>query len=122
MLAHADATVISGSEDGSIYIWDILEGTILETLQGHHGKIVSSIAWNSAPGKNEWASAGGDGMSFLEHLGACPRLQGQRCNMTDDIYRDCGCVGNETKLHKLNDMIGITLAPLNWMLHSTTTY
>ena len=112
MLAHADAMVISGSEDGSIYIWDILQGTILEIFQGRHGKVVSSIAWNSAPGKNEWASAGGDGMSFLlGPLEFCPHLHGRRCNMTDDTYRDCGCVGNETELHKLNIMIGINLAP-----------
>ncbi|MCJ1330756.1 hypothetical protein MMC10_007443 [Thelotrema lepadinum] len=60
-LAFADAAVISGSEDGCIILWDLLDGIVLEKLQAHGGKVVSAVSWNSALGKKEWASAGSDG-------------------------------------------------------------
>lgn len=58
-LGVADSVVISGSEDGCIYAWDLLEGKVLEKLEAHGGKVVSAVACNSA--KKEWASAGVDG-------------------------------------------------------------
>ena len=64
-LAFADAAVIGGSEDGCLYVWDLLDGTVLEKLRAHGGKIVSSVTWNSAVGKKEWASAGSDGKGRL---------------------------------------------------------
>ena len=71
-LALADAAVISGSEDGHIFVWDLLEGTIIEKLKAHESKVVSAVTWNAAPRRNEWASAGGDGKSiFLIQLGHC---------------------------------------------------
>ena len=58
-LALADSVVISGSEDGHIYAWDLLEGNILQKLKAHDGKVASAVACNSA--KKQWASAGVDG-------------------------------------------------------------
>lgn len=66
-LAFADSTVISGSEDGRIYAWDVLSGDVLERLDAdaaaHEGKVVSAVANSSA--KREWASAGIDGEFFF---------------------------------------------------------
>ena len=58
-LGLSDAVAVSGSEDGCIYAWDVLEGTVMEKLKAHGGKVVSAVAWNGR-GK-EWASAGVDG-------------------------------------------------------------
>ena len=74
-LALADAAVISGSEDGAIFIWNLLDGTVLERLQAHAGKVVSAVTWNSATGKREWASAGSDGKKK-------PRL----CHLVHDAF------------------------------------
>ncbi|KAI4143570.1 MAG: hypothetical protein LQ340_006957, partial [Diploschistes diacapsis] len=59
-LAQADAAVISGSEDGAIFIWDVLDGRVVEKLQAHGGNVVSAVSWNCALGRKEWASAGSD--------------------------------------------------------------
>ncbi|RHZ79087.1 hypothetical protein Glove_152g50 [Diversispora epigaea] len=45
-LSNNDAHVISGSEDGIIYIWDLLEGNVLKTLSAHSG-VVTCVAYNS---------------------------------------------------------------------------
>lgn len=76
-LAAADSLVISGSEDGSIYVWDLLEGHIVHKLRhtqrtltdgrsvqeakksSARKDVVSAVAWNQL--RKEWASAGGDG-------------------------------------------------------------
>ena len=59
-LGLADSVVVSGSEDGGLYAWDLLEGSVIQKLDGAHGgKVVSAIAWNGV--KKEWASAGADG-------------------------------------------------------------
>ena len=58
-LGFADAVVISGSEDGQLFAWDVLEGTVIERLHAHAGKVASAIACNGA--RKEWASAGVDG-------------------------------------------------------------
>lgn len=58
-LGMVDAAVISGSEDGKIYAWDLLEGNVIEELEGHNGKVASAVAWNGT--RKEWASAGVDG-------------------------------------------------------------
>lgn len=59
----ADAVVIGGSEDGVIYAWDLLDGHILEKVGAHNGKVASAVACNGT--KQEWASAGADGLSFI---------------------------------------------------------
>lgn len=59
VLGMADSVVISGSEDGKLYAWDLLEGKIIEKIDAHEGKVASAVACNGV--KKEWASAGTDG-------------------------------------------------------------
>ena len=67
-----DAVVVSGSEDGGIYAWDVLEGEVAERFKGgeggvHGGKVVSCVTWNKGAGVGAgrgggvWASGGADG-------------------------------------------------------------
>lgn len=75
-LAAADSLVISGSEDGNVYVWDLLEGHVLHRLKhtqqaltdgkasasaagAKRKEVVTAVAWNQL--RREWASAGGDG-------------------------------------------------------------
>ena len=58
-LAMQDSMIISGSEDGKIYTWDLLTGNIIASIDAHEGKVASAVTWNR--GKTEWASAGTDG-------------------------------------------------------------
>ncbi|KAL8755710.1 MAG: hypothetical protein Q9199_003453 [Rusavskia elegans] len=58
-LGLADSIVISGSEGGMIYVWDFLEGKLVETLTAHDGKVASAVSCCSP--RKEWASAGTDG-------------------------------------------------------------
>ncbi|KAL8858607.1 MAG: hypothetical protein Q9178_004901 [Gyalolechia marmorata] len=58
-LGLADSIVISGSEDGKMYIWDFLEGKVVESLAAHDGKVASAVSCCSP--RKEWASAGTDG-------------------------------------------------------------
>ena len=58
-LALSEAVVISGSENGQIFAWDLLEGAIVERVDAHDGKVASAVACNG--GRKEWASAGVDG-------------------------------------------------------------
>ncbi len=70
-----DSVVVGGSEDGRVFIWDLLEGTLLHILQHADNKVsgaekkgtkdvVSAVTFNGA--RKEWASAGGDGKA-IEH-------------------------------------------------------
>lgn len=61
-----DSVVVSGSEEGDIYVWDLLEGTVAHRLRHNKAStgntkkdVVSAIAF--CPARKEWASAGGDG-------------------------------------------------------------
>ena len=58
-LGMADSMVVSGSEDGKLYAWDLLEAKVIEHIEAHDGKVASAVAWNGT--KKEWASAGVDG-------------------------------------------------------------
>ena len=58
-LGMADSMVISGSEDGKLYAWDVLEGKVIETMEAHEGKVASAVACNGV--KKEYVSAGVDG-------------------------------------------------------------
>ena len=68
-MASNDSVVISGSEDGRIFAWDVLEGKVFHKLQQDDqakdqqpGKksVISAVC--ECPVRKEWASAGGDGM------------------------------------------------------------
>jgi len=36
-----ESTVISGSEDSVIYLWDLISGSVVNKLTGHAGAVVS---------------------------------------------------------------------------------
>ncbi|MCJ1438090.1 hypothetical protein MMC27_007477 [Xylographa pallens] len=50
--------IISGSEDGRIYIWHRENGTLIETLEGHPGGCANAVAWN--PADSCMFASGGD--------------------------------------------------------------
>ncbi|KAF2422203.1 WD domain protein [Tothia fuscella] len=67
-----DAVALSGSEDGNVYVWDLVDGDVLHVLR--HGEeigaqspsdkegkrdVVSVVAF--CEGRREWCSGGGDG-------------------------------------------------------------
>lgn len=67
-LAMEDAYAVSGGEDGSVFVWDVLSGELRERLwhkedatqdRGSKRDVVSAVAWN--PARKQWTSAGGDG-------------------------------------------------------------
>lgn len=67
-LAMADACAISGGEDGSIFVWDVLTGALMHKMSHKESNagianskkdVVSAVAWNQM--RKQWASAGGDG-------------------------------------------------------------
>lgn len=69
--ALGDAVVMSGSEDGRVWVWDVLSGECVgkfwhvedqgmgESKKRKKTNVVSAVAWNEA--RKQWASAGGDG-------------------------------------------------------------
>ncbi|KAI1313461.1 WD repeat-containing protein 83 [Mortierella claussenii] len=57
-LSNSDAHVISGSEDGRIFIWDLMEGNVVHKIEAH-SKIVSAIAYH--PTEDRMCSASVDG-------------------------------------------------------------
>lgn len=71
-LGMTDTVVISGSEDGHLFAWDLLEGTVIAKLDAHDGKVASAVAFNRA--SVEWASAGVNGQIPLLYLVACSPL------------------------------------------------
>lgn len=72
-LGMNDTYVVSGSEDGRIFVWDLVEGKVVKTLEaevdGEKAKgsvkrrVVSAVAVNDL--RREWVSAGADGMFSL---------------------------------------------------------
>ncbi|KAI4271332.1 MAG: hypothetical protein L6R35_006544 [Caloplaca aegaea] len=58
-LGPGDSMVISGSEDGKIYAWELFTGKVFETLSAHDAKVASAVTCNVL--RNEFASAGVDG-------------------------------------------------------------
>ena len=60
-LAMNDKYVLSGSEDGTVVVWDLLTGAVVEKVNSSSkGRFVSSIAFCER--RKEWASAGGEGV------------------------------------------------------------
>lgn len=62
-MGMADSVVISGSEDGQLFAWDLLAATVIGKLQAHGGKVASAVACNGL--RREWASSGADGKLWL---------------------------------------------------------
>ncbi|KIW07312.1 uncharacterized protein PV09_02162 [Verruconis gallopava] len=70
-LGMNDSIVISGSEDGSIYVWDLVEAKLLHKLShvtmgitasgSKKRDVVSAVAYCPS-GRKEWCSAGGNGV------------------------------------------------------------
>lgn len=69
-----DSVVVSGSDDGMVFAWDLLEGTTLHKFRHSEmrevkGKVEQKVKGNKdivsavafCPSRKEWASAGGDG-------------------------------------------------------------
>lgn len=54
-LTSSDAEVLSGSEDGFVYIWDLVEGSIKEKLKHEKHRIVHSLS--SHPSKSSLLTA-----------------------------------------------------------------
>lgn len=42
----SDTTVIGGSEDGRVYVWETATGVLLQRLEGHEA-VVYDVAWNA---------------------------------------------------------------------------
>ena len=102
MLGMADSMVISGSEDGKLYAWDLLEGKVTETMEAHEGKVASAVACNGV--KKEWASAGVDG----ELLCGCWAME-----VVLTFTRHCLCLGHAGMSHmkKSNSYSGSKALP-----------
>ena len=63
-LSFSDADVISGSEDGSLFIWDLVEANkAKQKLEHAHTSISCSIS--AHPHANHFISGGADGIIIL---------------------------------------------------------
>lgn len=62
ILSNTDAYAITGSENGKIYIYDVLEGNILSTLDAHQG-VASTLDYH--PENTNMLSAGSDGLIHI---------------------------------------------------------
>ena len=66
-LGMGDGVVISGSENGEIFVWDLLGGDVIHRLKHKEKRmseatkedVVSEVVY--CPSRKEWASAGSDG-------------------------------------------------------------
>jgi WD40 repeat protein len=52
-----DFTIISGSTDKTIKIWDVIEGSVLTTLYGHTNLITSLVYLNNSYDDTRFASS-----------------------------------------------------------------
>jgi len=62
----------AGSDDGSVYLWQGTDGTLLQQLQGHHGS-VNRVVWS--PDGMHLASGGSTGELFLWDVQSGERVQ-----------------------------------------------
>ncbi|KAI8967291.1 WD40-repeat-containing domain protein [Mycotypha africana] len=62
ILSNSDAVAITGSEDGKIFVYDVLEGDVLSTLEGHKG-VSSALAYH--PENDAMLSGGSDGLIHI---------------------------------------------------------
>ena len=47
--ASKNELIISGSEDGLIYLWDVETGSLVQKLAGHEGTVYEAV-WNAREG------------------------------------------------------------------------
>lgn len=59
--AEQEAYVVSGSEDGELWVWDLLDGKCKERLKCHGGKVVSCVEYCPAQGRKQMLTGGADG-------------------------------------------------------------
>jgi mitogen-activated protein kinase organizer 1 len=59
--AQEEEYVVCGSEDGVVWVWDLVEGTAVERVRAHQGKAVSCVEFCPAQGKKQMLTAGADG-------------------------------------------------------------
>lgn len=77
-----DSVVVSGSDDGMVYVWDLLEGEVLHRFKHSEMREMTGPTGNLVAGKKdvvgavvfcetrkEWASAGGDGNVVVWGMG-----------------------------------------------------
>ncbi|KAJ1674704.1 WD repeat-containing protein 83 [Spiromyces aspiralis] len=62
-LDSEDAFILSGSEDGSIFIWDMLTASVQRNLR-HHRHVVTSVSFHPR-GLDRLVSASADGTVLL---------------------------------------------------------
>ncbi|KAA8900731.1 WD40-repeat-containing domain protein [Sphaerosporella brunnea] len=61
--AQAEEFVVSGSEDGEVWVWDLLEGRLVDRLKAHAGKAVTCVEFS--PVKKQMVTAGADGTAVV---------------------------------------------------------
>lgn len=62
VLSNTDAFAITGSEDGKIYIYDVLEGNVVSVLDAHQG-VATTLDYH--PENVNMLSAGSDGLIHI---------------------------------------------------------
>lgn len=62
---NEDATVLSGSEDGFIYQWDLVSGKVVKCYDSVHKRAVSSVAFH--PTQKAFLSASYDGTCVFQN-------------------------------------------------------
>ncbi|KAF2746047.1 WD40 repeat-like protein [Sporormia fimetaria CBS 119925] len=78
VLGLNDSVVVSGSDDGKVFVWDLLRGDVLHCFRHAEMKEISAKAGGAVSGKKdvvgsvafcerrkEWVSAGGDGNAVV---------------------------------------------------------
>lgn len=62
---ESEEFVISGSEDGKVYMWNHVSGERVQQLSAHDGKVISGLAVH--PKGFQMITCGGDGEIVLWH-------------------------------------------------------
>ncbi len=59
VFGEKDQYIVSGSENGRIYMWDVMTGSVLREVRAHSDRVVSGVAFH--PSKSQMTSCGVDG-------------------------------------------------------------
>lgn len=47
-LTNTDAHVVSGSEDGHVFFWDLVDGSVVNSFKAHTAVVhISHLSWQS---------------------------------------------------------------------------